>query len=251
MSHQTVKFDPFPGCLGHAEPHHRSYIVQGDGVNDARAGPPTRKRRLDFTNISEGSPSLAFATAGDSPYTSKLDMLAAAASEAAGQVPTPVTSGASHDLRQSGPSSAAAGPPQQPSPTVDRENAPPTRTPRRAAMAAAAATTRARDGSPDDMDTVNSPSCEVLAAAAAAVSRGKRGAPPSGGCHDFAIDLQNRTGDGFATRNGKGYPEAAPDGLGRSHFPAGASNVRSPSHHHFRTPSHRTGDRSLYETVVV
>eukprot|EP00892_Ulva_mutabilis_P000215 jgi/Ulvmu1/10194/UM006_0150.1 len=196
-----------------------------DGGNDARAGPPTRKRRLDFTNISEGSPSLAFATAGDSPYTSKLDMLAAAASEAAGQAPTPVTSGASLDLRQSGPSSAAAGPPQQPSPTVDRENAPPTRTPRRAALAAAAAAARVREGSPDDLDAVNSPGCNVLAAAAAVAGARAKRAPSAGGmCHDFAIDLQNRAGDGFA-RNGKSYPEAAPDMLGRSHHPAGASKA--------------------------
>lgn len=199
------------------------FPLQGDasGAGDVRAGPPTRKRRLDFTNISEGSPSLAFATAGDSPYTSKLDMLAAAASEAAGQAPTPVTSNASHELRQSGPSSAAGGPPLQPSPTVDRENAPPTRTPRRATLAAAAAAANAREGSLDDMDAVNSPGCDVLAAAAA---RGKREMPASGVCHDFAIDLQNRAGDG---RGAKGYPEAKPDMLGRSHHPTGASNVRS------------------------
>lgn len=201
-----------------------SDALQGDAGNDARAGPPTRKRRLDFTNISEGSPSLAFATAGDSPYTSKLDMLAAAASEAAGQAPTPVTSNASLDLRQSGPSSAAAGAPLQPSPTVDRENAPPTRTPRRGALAAAAAAARAR--SPDDMDAVNSPSCDVLTDAAAGGGRGKRGQPPGGVCHDFAIDLQKRAGDGVRGRNGKVYPEAKPDMLGRSHHPMGASNVR-------------------------
>lgn len=199
-----------------------SDTLQGEGGNDARSGPPTRKRRLDFTNISEGSPSLAFATAGDSPYTSKLDMLAAAASEAAGQAPTPVTSNASLDPRQSGPSSAAAGPPLQPSPTVDRENAPPTRTPRRGALAAAAA--RAR--SPDDMDAVNSPSCDVLTAAAATGGRGKRGQPPGSVCHDFAIDLQKRASDGIGGRNGKSYPEAKPDVLGRSHHPMGASNVR-------------------------
>lgn len=205
-------------------------ILQMDGGTDARAGPPTRKRRLDFTNISEGSPSLAFATAGDSPYTSKLDMLAAAASEAAGQAPTPVTSAASLELRQSGPNSAAAGPPQQPSPTIDRENAPPTRTPRRAALAAAAATARVREGSPDDLDAVNSPGCNVLAAAAAAVGPHAKRVPSAGAAsHDFAIDLQNRAGDGFA-RNGRSYPEATPDVLARSHAPAGASMVQLPDH---------------------
>jgi hypothetical protein len=47
-----------------------------------------RKRRLDFSNIEESSPSLALAS-----YASKLDVLAAAASEAAGKPQTPATSG--------------------------------------------------------------------------------------------------------------------------------------------------------------
>lgn len=202
----------------------RSTLQEG---GHEKAGPPTRRRRLDFSNISEGSPSLAFATAGDSPYTSKLDMLAAAASEAAGQVPTPVTSNASHEMRQSGPSSsAAAGPPLQPSPTVDVENAPPGRAARRGALAAAAAAaTAARAHSPDDLAAVNSPSRDALAAASPGVHRSKRGMAPAGMCHDFAIDLQNRSGEGINGRSAKGYPDAKPDVLGRSHFPRGASKV--------------------------
>ena len=66
-----------------------------DGGPEMRAGPPTRRRRLDFSNMHESSPALAFAT-GDSPY-SKLDMLAAAASEAAGQAQTPAVSDHSHE----------------------------------------------------------------------------------------------------------------------------------------------------------
>lgn len=66
-----------------------------DGGPETRAGPPTRRRRLDFSNMHESSPALAFAT-GDSPY-SKLDMLAAAASEAAGQAQTPAASDHSHE----------------------------------------------------------------------------------------------------------------------------------------------------------
>ena len=68
-------------------------LVQGEPALSPRNTPGrARKRRLDFTGAEE-SPSLVHAS-----YASKLDMLAAAASEAAGKPQTPATSNdTSHD----------------------------------------------------------------------------------------------------------------------------------------------------------
>jgi hypothetical protein len=121
----------------------------------------------------ESSPALAFAT-GDSPY-SKLDMLAAAASEAAGQAQTPAVSDHSHEMHPAAAHGAHHIPHVPLVPTVEvaavqglpNEMADGFYTPRQTTSADAGVGLSHRGGVEDGRDALNSPGGRSVAAAAA------------------------------------------------------------------------------------
>lgn len=197
-----------------------------DGGPETRAGPPTRRRRLDFSNMHESSPALAFAT-GDSPY-SKLDMLAAAASEAAGQAQTPAASDHSHEVQ---PIAAHAVRPIPPVPAVPgaaqvgapQEAADGFYTPRQTSTDEGGLSHR---GVEDEGDVLNSPGGRGLTAAAQCSKRLRE--HENEPCNGTAIDLQKRDALGNANRS---TVHVAANSEGRDLQHSSASLVRATPQH--------------------
>jgi hypothetical protein len=67
-------------------------MVQNDGQLANGHGGSARKRRLDFSNVEDATEALANGSSYADKFASKLDVLAAAASQAAGKPQTPATS---------------------------------------------------------------------------------------------------------------------------------------------------------------